>query len=290
MIRCSALTKAGKQCSITSLSNWVDNNGRCVAEPLCRGGDYCLLHAKPFCTSPALLEEFDNMVVFILDLETTGVDITKDRIVEIAATHAHCDARMYSESFATTVHVDQNILTTRGLDAFKVHGITDEEIAAGPTFEQVWIRFVKWIEDVTNNATVFEESYSDDEALKPMILQEPVVVLAAHNGSKFDFPLLLCEVLRNNLSTNVFEQWHFIDTLDVSKSLDRCGCVKLQCLCKELAIDSGNAHRALDDCLALRNILHISAQRCGLSFRLFLSLYVVEVDLDSSIAQLSVLL
>ena len=106
---------------------------------------------------------------------------TSRKIVEIAATRAHWDVRMNSECFATTVRVDQNMLMTRGLDAFKVHAITNEEIAAGPTFEQAWIRFVDWVEDVTNHATVFAESDSDDEMSTPMILQEPIVVLATHN-------------------------------------------------------------------------------------------------------------
>ena len=77
MTRCSAITKAGKQCSVTSSSSWVDDNGRLVAAPLCRGGDFCVLHAKPLCVKPILLDNFESMVVFILDLETTGVDITK---------------------------------------------------------------------------------------------------------------------------------------------------------------------------------------------------------------------
>ena len=180
MLRCKGITKAGNQCSVTSSSSWVDNNGRLVAAPLCRGGDFCAFHAKPFCVKLILLDSFESMVVFIfiLDLETTGIDIAKDRVVEIAATRAHWDVRMNSECFATTVRVDQNLLMTRGLDAFKVHGITNEEIAAGPTFEQAWIRFVKWVDDVTNNATVFAESDSDDEMSTPMILQEPIVVLA----------------------------------------------------------------------------------------------------------------
>ena len=132
---------------------------------------------------------------------------------------------MNSECFATTVRVDQNILMTRGLDAFKVHGITNEEIAAGPTFGQAWIRFVAWVEDVTNHATVFAESDSDDEMSTPMILQEPIVVLAAHNGFR---PLLLCELLRNSLSTTMFEQWYFVDTLHVFKDLNQYGYRHLQ--------------------------------------------------------------
>ena len=99
---------------------------------------------------------------------------------------------MKSECFATTVRVDQNILTTRGLDAFKVHGITAGEIALGPTFEQAWTRFLAWVDDVTNNATEFVEVDSDDEVSTPMMIQEPIVVLAAHNRSAdaVDSPLV----------------------------------------------------------------------------------------------------
>ena len=88
MIRCKGITRIGKQCSVTNSSTWKDNNGRIVAEPLCRGGEFCALHAKPFCTSPTMLDDFERMIVFILDLETTGVDIAKKSIVEIAAVHA----------------------------------------------------------------------------------------------------------------------------------------------------------------------------------------------------------
>ena len=59
--------------------------------------------------------------------ESTGVDITKDRIVEIAAVHAHGDLRMSCGCFSTTVRVDPDILMTRGLEAFEVHGITNAE-------------------------------------------------------------------------------------------------------------------------------------------------------------------
>lgn len=49
---------------------------------------------------------------------------------------------MKSECFATTVQVDQDILMTRGVDAFQVHGARAEEIALGPTFEQACTRFL----------------------------------------------------------------------------------------------------------------------------------------------------
>ena len=67
MVRCKGITKAGNQCSVTSSSSWVDDNGRLVAAPLCRDGDFCAFHAKPFCVKPILLDSFESMVVFILD-------------------------------------------------------------------------------------------------------------------------------------------------------------------------------------------------------------------------------
>ena len=78
MIRCKAITKAGKQCSVKSSSNWRDDHGRLVAEPLLKGGGCCLFHAKPFCTKATQVDDFERLVIFILDLETTGVDVTKD--------------------------------------------------------------------------------------------------------------------------------------------------------------------------------------------------------------------
>ena len=53
--------------------------------------------------------------------------------------------------------------------------------------------------------------------------------------------------------------------------------------------DPGHAHRALDDCIVLRKITNIFAHRIGTSTRHLLSLYLVEFDLASSIAQLTVL-
>ena len=79
MIRCKGITKAGKQCTVTSSSNWVDNNGRVVAQPLCRGGEFCTIHAKLFCTQQTQINDVERQVIF-MDLETTGTDILQDII------------------------------------------------------------------------------------------------------------------------------------------------------------------------------------------------------------------
>ena len=133
MIQCQGITRAGKRCAVTSKSNWTIDSGTLVAGPLLKGGDFCLLHSKPFLTNASQVEDFGQIVIFVVDLETTGTDITKDRVVELAAVHAHSDSRMDCESFATIIQVE----------AFKVNGISNEEIWQSPSFEEVWYRFEK---------------------------------------------------------------------------------------------------------------------------------------------------
>ena len=131
-----------------------------------------------------------------------GVRSAKDRIVELAASRIPADSRMKTESFSTTVQVDLEILTNRGNEAFKVHGITTDEISQGPTFDEVWGRFLKWIDDIKN---IFTKDSKDKNRL-PVIVEDPIVVLIAHKGFRFDFPLLLCEIIRNDCSTNCFDR------------------------------------------------------------------------------------
>ena len=93
---------------------------------------------------------------------------------------------MSGEAFSTTVRIDPDILMTRGLEAFEVHGITSEEVKQGPSFEQAWMRFLTWIDDVTNSATKYEVESDDDTGL-PTLLEDPAVVLVAHNGIRLIF-------------------------------------------------------------------------------------------------------
>ena len=118
MIQCKGITRAGKRCAFASKSNWTIDSGTLVAGPLLKGGEYCLLHAKPFLTKASQVKDFAQLVIFVMDLETTGTDITKDRVVELAAVHTHSDSRMSCESFATTIQVDANIVMERGHEAF----------------------------------------------------------------------------------------------------------------------------------------------------------------------------
>ena len=162
----------------------TDDRGRLVAQPLRCGGQHCALQAKPFVVRPAPVESMAVVLVFI-DLETTGVDVARDRIVELAATHAPADSRLAGSSYSTIVRVDPQILKERGGEAAAVHGITDEEIALGTSFLEAWARFLHWTEDLLNNAVrELQADTDDDEPHAPQLEESPILLLAAHNGAR----------------------------------------------------------------------------------------------------------
>ena len=79
-------------------------------------------------------------LLFYLDLESTGVDVASDQIVELACCHAPSDSRASGAAFSTTVRA--SVEDT----AFHVHGIEAHEIAAGPDFSVAWARFLDFFD------------------------------------------------------------------------------------------------------------------------------------------------
>jgi len=110
------------------------------------------------------------------------------------------------------------------------------------------------------------------------------------HGVRFDFPLLICELLRHGVSCAPLEAWLFVDTLTVLQGITKHGCVRLQCVAFRTMADAGRAHRALDDCLCLRHVVSSMAQGLGASVPCLLKHFALEVDLASSLAQISFLM
>lgn len=106
-----------------------------------------------------------DLVVF--DVETTGLSVSKDRIVQLAMIKVFADGRALEERCR---------LVNPGIpipaEASEVHGITDDKVKNEPTFSKLAKGIRGFIGD------------SD---------------LATYNGNRFDIPLLMEEFERANL-------------------------------------------------------------------------------------------
>ena len=159
-----------------------------MAEPLRRGGDHCLFHSQPFATRPADCE--GAIIIVMIDLETTGLDISRDRVLEIAASEAPSCPWMCGAAFATVVSADTVGSTDR---ATQVHGISSEEIRLGPSFPMAWARFMVFVDNLANVAL---HEYSDDSDADPDEVpprppsEPPKLLLAAHNGIRSRDPFV----------------------------------------------------------------------------------------------------
>ena len=255
-----------------------------VCEPLRRGGRHCLFHACLFCVRPVALE--DAIIVFI-DLETTGLSVLTDHIVEIGA----IDAK--GTIFTTVV----NPLVSSNGPA--VHGISDSELLEGPTFPDAFSRMMHFLESLADNAFSTDEEDSsielpEEPTLPHMRAKNPDIVVVAHNGMKFDFPFLLSECYRHRISLDFFAKLKYVDTLSIVRAIDGQlygGCMKLQCMLFHLGergagVTSLRAHRALDDAIVLKDVVSNMAHRVGVSVQALLSVFPHELDLGASVAQL----
>ena len=169
--RCCGITRKGVRCSITATSRLTDDRGRLIGAPLLHGGNYCRLHARLFCAIPAT-GFVGSAVVLLLDLETTGVDVASDQIIEFAA----FDIR--GAAFSTVVKASAPDT------AFHVHGIDAIEVAQGPPFGVVWSRFVAFVEKL-QCLHVPDQSDSDceDTPVRPPFAA-PTVVLDKSKSSR----------------------------------------------------------------------------------------------------------
>ena len=171
--QCAGLTRSGRRCSITRACKLRDTTtGRLVAAPLIRGGAYCAFHAQVFCSRPT---DVDDGILIFLDLETTGLDVAADSIVEIGAI-----ADKSGAVFSTVVRPE-----TPPPEGPTVHGIDNAELSEGPGFPEAFARLVAFLENLAASEVADDSDSSADEAvMQPRIGDTPRVVLVAHNGQR----------------------------------------------------------------------------------------------------------
>ena len=253
-----------------------------VAAPLLAGGSCCLFHMSTFVVEPA---PTDNLLVTFLDLETTGLSLADDRIVEIGAL-----ALLSGAAFSTVVHP-----VGAQSSATCVHGIEEAELEQGPLFAEAFERLVHFLDTLSETAMASDGELSEDE-LPPLKVraEPPVICLAAHNGFRFDYPMLLCECLRNNIPWYPMQKWRYVDTLVLTRALDAevyGGCLKLQCLVRRCASHTDlRAHRALDDCFFLRDVVLNLSQLLDTTIVDLLRPFLVSMDWQATGASLAVLI
>lgn len=79
----------------------------------------------------------------IFDVETTGVDPVRDRIVELAAVRVKCDGEL--EHFSTLINPGRHIPESSSA----IHNITDDMVKNAPFFEDIADDFHRFIANST---------------------------------------------------------------------------------------------------------------------------------------------
>lgn len=159
-----------------------------------------------------------NPIVF-LDLETTGINIASDRIVEIALLKIHLDGS--EEEKVMRINPEMPIPER----ATQIHGITNEDLKEAPTFKEVARTLARFLEGCD---------------------------LAGFNSNRFDIPLLAEEFLRSDVDID-FKKRKFIDVQAIFHKMERrtlSAAYKLYCN-RELI----DAHSAIADTRATYEIL-----------------------------------
>ncbi|MDR1343608.1 MAG: 3'-5' exonuclease [Prevotellaceae bacterium] len=155
----------------------------------------------------------------VLDLETTGVDVSRDRIVEISIIKIMPNGG----EVVKTMRINPTIPIPA--EATKVHGITDEDVKDCPVFKEVAKSLAAYLEGCD---------------------------IAGYNSIKFDIPLLVEEFLRADVDVD-FRSRHLVDVQNIFHRMEQRTLVaayKFYCQ-KDLA----NAHSAEADTRATYDVL-----------------------------------
>tara|TARA_B100001113_G_C21019217_1_gene582796 strand:- start:134 stop:919 length:786 start_codon:yes stop_codon:yes gene_type:complete len=157
--------------------------------------------------------------IVFFDLETTGVQIAKDRIVEIAILKIYPNGNKESKCWLVNPTIPIPAETTA------IHGISDDKIVNEPTFKEL----SQQIYEIIDNCD-----------------------LGGYNSNKFDIPLLAEEFLRVGIDFNMDDR-NSIDIQNIFHKMEQrtlIAAYKFYC-----GKDLKNAHSAKADTSATYEIL-----------------------------------
>lgn len=163
--------------------------------------------------------------IVFFDLETTGIDVVNDRIVEISLLKVFPDGKEETKTMRINPEMPIPPQST------EIHGISDEDVKNEPTFNTVAKEIAKYIEGCD---------------------------LAGYNSNKFDIPLLAEEFLRVGVDFDM-KKLRFIDVQVIFHKMEQrtlSAAYKFYC---DKNLD--NAHSAEADTKATYEILKAQIDR-----------------------------
>jgi DNA polymerase-3 subunit epsilon len=165
--------------------------------------------------------------IIFFDLETTGVDTSLDRIVEISMVKIGVDGskQVKTRRINPEMHIPA--------EATAVHGITDEDVKDEPKFKQIAKSLAQFIEGCD---------------------------FGGFNSNRFDLPVLVEEFMRAGVEVD-FKRRKFIDVQNIfHKKEQRTLVAAYKFYCDK---DLENAHSAEADTLATYEVLEAQIERYG---------------------------
>lgn len=121
------------------------------------------------------------------DLETTGVNVASDRILEISILKAMPDGT----EDVKTMRINPGIPIP--LESSLIHGIYDEDIKNAQTFKQAGEELARFLDDCD---------------------------LAGYNSNRFDIPVLMEEFLRAEINFDI-DNRHFVDVQNIFHQMEQ---------------------------------------------------------------------
>jgi DNA polymerase-3 subunit epsilon len=150
----------------------------------------------------------------VFDLETTGLDISNDRIVQIAILKIQPNGD--KSELNLIINPEMNISESNAA----IHGITNEKVKSAPTFKQSAVQIMEFIGE------------SD---------------LAGYNSNKFDIPVLAEEFLRVDVDFDLSNK-HFVDVQNIFHKMEQRTLVAAYKFYCSKVLE--NAHDAMFDAVA----------------------------------------
>ncbi len=161
----------------------------------------------------------------VFDLETTGIRVATDRIVEISIIRVETN----NTSKVTTHRINPEMPIP--LDSTLIHGISDEDVKDAPTFKKL--------------APELHELFKDCD-------------LSGYNSNRFDIPLMVEEFLRADIEFDLRNR-NFIDVQNIFHRMEpRNLRAAYKFYCDQ---ELENAHSAEADTLATFEILKAQIER-----------------------------